>query len=108
MNILPSGQLRTRIELRHSTETKSATGQSMLTWTSYATVWAAVEDTPNPEQTGEKQIKSLSQSKITIRYIDGLLVTDRVIYDGATYGIVTSPAHDPLKRQWQFTIKLIL
>ena len=80
-------------------------GQELAVWTNLATVWGDVRGLNVDESTGEKQEKVIAQYEITMRYYAGLLHTDRIIHDGQTLAITSSPVEDGKKRQWVFQAK---
>ena len=82
-----AGQLRHQIQLQNGTSVQDSLGQSMPTFTTYATVWAKVEPLRGAEVERGKQIFAECDYKVTIRYRDGVKVTDRVVFGSQTFEI---------------------
>lgn len=85
----PIGELRHRVSLQSPTDTIDAYGQEIRTWSTYATVWARVEQTPGSEtQAGQSQL-ALSPHRITIRYRTDVMPTHRLVYGSITLELVS-------------------
>jgi len=73
------GRLRHRIELQTAVRTKSSAGDDSTYWTTYATVWAAVEPITAKEQLKGDQVQSDNTHKIIIRYNGTVKPKSRVL-----------------------------
>lgn len=84
-----AGQRRHRAELQRATIVTDALKGRSETWSTYATVWAAKEETPQVV-TDEK---ATVQFVVTMLYRDDVAVQERVLIDGKTLKIlaVTNP-----------------
>lgn len=79
------GKLRHRIEIQEPTETRSASGQATVTWSTIATVWASVEPLRGREFFASKQIQAQVDTRIRIRYISGLTPKMRILWGTRVY-----------------------
>ena len=91
---LEPGSLRHRIELQHATATRNAYGEPIEAFATYATVWAAVEPLSMRERVQAEQMKAQRTHKITIRYLSGVVVTDRVVFGSRTFEVVSFLNHE--------------
>ena len=82
-----AGDLDRRISIERFTSTVSDTGEPIETWANLATVWAKVD-----QQSGREffaTVQEVSERKVVfrIRWIEGLIVLDRVVCDGVMHDI---------------------
>lgn len=84
---LDAGDLWARITVEQPTTSRNDVGETSLAWSTYATVWADVEPLGGREAERYAETIGLSTHKVTIRYLDGLTSSMRVIYDGRTLEI---------------------
>lgn len=85
--MIRAGRMDRRIELQRATETRDAEAGVVRTWSTYATLPAAV--TPVSGSEGLKnQLPQASRTAIfLIRYRPGVLVTDRILFGGVPWDI---------------------
>lgn len=83
------GQLRERITVQQPVRTTSALGESLVTWSTYATRWASVEGVGSREalQYGQQQVEVTH--KVRMRYLDGLTATMRIQWRSRTLDVVS-------------------
>lgn len=88
---LQAGKLRHRIVIEQQTTTQGTMGGVIKAWTTFATVWAAIDP-----QWGKEEIKADKNTaetgvRILIRYLDGVNPSMRVRWarGAKTYDIVT-------------------
>lgn len=84
MNI---GRLRHRVQIQASTATPNAFGEPVVTWTTEATRWAAVEPYTGRELFMAKQVQADITTKITMRSYP-LLPTHRILLGERIYEIL--------------------
>lgn len=82
-----AGRLRHRLTLQSQTETRDAYGGSIITWSTEATVWGAIEPLSGREYFAQAQIQSEVAVRIVMRYRTGIDTTWRVKNDGLIYNI---------------------
>lgn len=87
MSGVAAGKLRHRVRIERQTTTLDSFGQQSTGWTLVATVWAAVEPLSAREMIAASQVQSSVTARITIRYMAGLLASDRIVFRGKTYNI---------------------
>ena len=63
-----AGRLKNRVQLQNYTEAQSSTGYPTKTWTTVATVWAAVEAIRGKESESAGELVSTQVTRIIIRY----------------------------------------
>jgi SPP1 family predicted phage head-tail adaptor len=93
MNI---GRMRQRIALQSATETTSADGQKVKTWSTYATVWGfAVPINASEIQTGEQPIVGTTWA-IEMRYRPTVTEAHRALISihGTTHTVYFSGVRD--------------
>ena len=90
------GQLNRKIVIERATNTPDDYGDSGLSWSTQATVWAKIEDAPSREvheYLEAKQIESRRVTLFTVRNtseVSDVTGKDRISYDGGTYDILTT------------------
>lgn len=86
---MEAGSLRHRITIQQRTDTQDGYGEPIPTWSTLATVWAAVEP-----QTGQEATIAMSQQsearlriRVRVRYRTDLSVLHRIVWQGRTFQI---------------------
>jgi SPP1 family predicted phage head-tail adaptor len=82
-----AGNLDTRIVLEHRDETDDEVGDPVPDWTQYAEVWAHIAPQSGSEALAEGQVHAQRLTRITIRYRNDVLPTDRILLAGVPYNI---------------------
>ncbi|MCB0190645.1 MAG: phage head closure protein [Anaerolineae bacterium] len=84
-----AGKLRHRVVIQQNTPTRDTDGAELESWSTVATVWAAVIPLSGREQfiNAEDQTVALSSTRIEMRYRSGLTTRMRVTWSGHTYDI---------------------
>jgi SPP1 family predicted phage head-tail adaptor len=85
--MLAAGKLDRRITLKAPVATQDAAGQSDLTWTDVATVWAQVLPLRGRELVTAQADVPQADLKIRIRWMAGVTEAMRVAYEGTDYGV---------------------
>lgn len=84
MSYLPEGGLLDRrITIQTPSDTLNALGEPVKSWTSYATVWAAIEPISGREFWAMQQVHSEVTVRIRIRYLSGVLPKMRISSGGS-------------------------
>lgn len=98
--MMRAGRLRHRLNLQQQVETQDSLGGAIITWTTTATVWGAVEALSGSEAFIADQVQSALQVRVIVRYgsvISGIDSTWRVVdaNTGRKYDIkgVVLPEH---------------
>lgn len=84
---LDFGSLDERITIEEPAETQNSVGETVLTWSTYATTWAKVESLSGREIERYAEVVGFTGHKVTIRYRAGVTTSMRVVYDGRTLEI---------------------
>jgi len=82
--MIDAGELTERITIEQPTESRNAVGEPILSWSTFATVWAKVESLSGREAERYGEIVGFSGHKVTIRALPGVSTTMRVIYRNRT------------------------
>lgn len=77
---LPPGKMWTRITIEQATTTQNEVGESVLAWTTFATVWAAVDSLSARETERFAETVGFMTHRIKIRYLSGLTSAMRIVY----------------------------
>lgn len=93
-----AGQFTKRVTLQSPTTVVDPMGGTSQSFTSYATVWAAVD--PQPFIVGSEKAEVLTL--VTVRYRDDILPRHRVVSEGTTYEILA--IIDPQQEHRQLTL----
>jgi SPP1 family predicted phage head-tail adaptor len=84
-----AGKLRRRLEIQQAIETQGATGEMAVTWATFATVWGAVEPLRGREFWAAKEQQAMVDTRIRIRYLDGVTPKMEVL-DGTRRYLITA------------------
>lgn len=84
------GQFDRRICIEAPSTSRGASGQELLTWSTFAECWASVEypGTRTDEQVVADQEVSITSVIFRIRYRDGLNQKMRILYNSNYYDIL--------------------
>jgi SPP1 family predicted phage head-tail adaptor len=88
---MQAGLLDRIVELQTYTSTQDASGQPIETWTLLAKVYADVRPMPARERystAGADRKIGVWAATVIIRWIDGLTMRNRIIYDNKTWDVV--------------------
>ena len=83
-----AGELRHEVAIQAATETRDAVGQVVQTWSTAATVRAAIWPLRGDELYRARQIHPEADSRIRIRYYSGLTTAYRLLYGSRTMNIL--------------------
>lgn len=82
---LAAGKLRHRIKIQEPKESRTDTGDVLITWKDVAEVWASVEPLSVREFIAGQAMKSQVTARIVVRYRPGLTAQMRILYRGKIY-----------------------
>lgn len=83
-----AGRLRHRLTIQQRNETQGATGEVVLTWTTYATVWGAVEPVSGRELLAGDRVAAEASVRVLVRYLSGVTTRHRVLFGSRLLEIV--------------------
>ena len=66
--MIDPGQMRHPVSFRHYSESRSASGALIRTWSTYMTSWAHIRTLSGFERTAAQQVGARLECEITIRY----------------------------------------
>lgn len=82
-----AGRLRHRLALQSQTETRDAYGAAVISWTTQATVWGAIEPLSGKEFFAQQQSQNDISVRIVMRYNGDIDETWRIVSGGKYYAI---------------------
>lgn len=83
-----AGNLDRRITIEQATETQNAVGEPIVTWSTFATLWASKRDVTGREPFTSQERYAEVDTIFKIRWIDDLSAKMRISYDGRYYDII--------------------
>jgi SPP1 family predicted phage head-tail adaptor len=83
------GDLNKRITLQKLITTTNERGFEIETWEDFKTVWAAISNLHGREYYAAAVVQAENTVKFTIRYIEGLDTTMRILFQGRQYNITS-------------------
>jgi SPP1 family predicted phage head-tail adaptor len=84
---LDAGKLRHRVTIQRLLRYIDTAGDTVEGWVEFATVWAAVEPLSAREFIGSQAMQSQISLRVTIRYLDGVAATMRLLHGSRVYVI---------------------
>lgn len=88
MRVVSIGSMDRRITIQKLFQGVGSTyGEPTETWVDWSTCWAAVEELTGRELAEARQISAEITTKFTIRWVDRLSPTMRIVYSGQTFDI---------------------
>ena len=85
--MINAGELTERITIESPTKAQNDVGETTLTWSTYATVWAKVESLAGREAERYAEVVGFSGHKVTMRPLSGFTSAMRIIYRNRTLEI---------------------
>ena len=76
-----------RITLQVKTTTQNDYGEPIVTWTTYARIWAEKKDMKGLEKFIAQQVRAEIDTRFVIRYRDDVSLTDRLTFESRDYDI---------------------
>jgi hypothetical protein len=96
--MINAGNLRERVTVQQATESRNGIGETVLSWATFATVWASVEGVSAREALTAGQNEVSITHKVQMRYLTGLTQRMRLQWRGRTLEIVSLLEHDNRSR----------
>lgn len=84
-----AGRLRHRVTIETPSGSASAFGEVAQSWSTVATVWAAVEPTSSRERVENEQTKTFTTHRIHMRYRSDVSTAERLTFDSRTLNILS-------------------
>jgi SPP1 family predicted phage head-tail adaptor len=84
---LPAGDMWTRVTIEAPTPTANEVGEPVLAWSTFATVWAAVDSLSARETERFAETVGFMTHRVRIRYLAGLTGAMRIVYRDRTLEI---------------------
>jgi SPP1 family predicted phage head-tail adaptor len=86
---MEAGSLRHRITIQQRTDTQDSYGEPIPAWTTFATVWAAVEPQSGQEATiaMSQQQEARLRVRVRVRYRTGISTLMRIAWQGRLFQI---------------------
>lgn len=86
---MQAGRLDRRVELQHRVLTRNTTtGEEVVTYVTYASVWAGKRDMRGREFYAAQQVNSDVTTAWQIRHRADVVATDVLVHEGLQYNIV--------------------
>jgi SPP1 family predicted phage head-tail adaptor len=82
------GKLRHRLIIQKVAETQDTSGGIVSTWTTFARVWGSIEPLRGREFFAAREKQSRIDTRIRIRYLEGINPKMRIIWEDHTYEIL--------------------
>lgn len=98
---MEAGRLNQQIVIQSPTTTQNAIGEPVTTWVEVATVWAAIEDMTGREFQAAQAAQNGVETRIRVRWRDGLTPTMRALAGGRIYDIQAVLDRDGRKTELQ-------
>lgn len=98
------GQLDRRISIKRAVVSKDDYGAAVVTWTTFATVWANMQDAllSRAESVTQGALKqAVNQTRFRFRYLADLDSSMRIEHNDVVYNIVGGPAEIGDRRMYQ-------
>jgi len=86
---MKAGQLKHRIVIEQQTQTKNAIDEIILTWSTFCTVWAAIEPATGQTYYAANQLEAKVDGRVRMRYHDDLDPTMRIRFGDRILNIVS-------------------
>jgi SPP1 family predicted phage head-tail adaptor len=84
-----AGDLKHQIIIQVAQKSKNSMGEFVDTWSTWATVWAAIEPASGKNYYAAKQLNAEVDGVCRIRYRTGVLPTMRILYGSRVLRIVS-------------------
>ena len=96
---LSPGKMWTRVTIQQPSPTANEVGEPVLTWSTFATVWADVRPLSSREVERYAQAVGFMSHRVAIRYLNGLTSAMRIVYRNRILEIGEITEHDRLDYQ---------
>ena len=96
-----AGRLRQRVQIKTPVEARNAYGERITTWSTLATVWAAVEPIRGREFFEAETVQAEITHRVILRYYPGIVPRYRVVFEGRVLEIQAVINVDERSRELQ-------
>lgn len=103
-----AGALRNRVVIQSKTVTPNSFGEEVISWSTVATLWAAIEPLQGREYLEGAAAGAEVTTKITVRYYPNLKPEMRATWGSHTYDILSVIEFRENKREIQLMCKEVL
>lgn len=80
-----AGKLRRTLTIQEASEARDSTGSVVTTWATFATVHGSVEPLRGREFWSAKELQAQVDTRIRIRYLEGVTPKMQIVDNGTTY-----------------------
>jgi SPP1 family predicted phage head-tail adaptor len=87
--MIDPGKLRERVTVQQASGSRNSLGETVLSWSDFATVWASVEGVSAREALAAGQQDTTITHRVRLRYLPGLTQRDRFSWGSRTLNIVS-------------------
>ncbi len=87
--MINAGNLRERVTVQQATESRNGIGETVLSWATFATVWASVGGVSAREALAAGQQDVTITHRVRIRYLSGMTQNMRFLWRGRVLQIVS-------------------
>ena len=94
-----AGQLRHRVTIQQAARVADGAGGATVTWSTFATRWAAVEPLNSDERLRADALETPITHRVRLRWLDGVRPDFRVSHDGRVLEIVGHTNTDERDRE---------
>ena len=92
--MIDAGRLRERVTVQSASGSTNNLGETVLTWSNFATVWASVEGVSAREALAAGQQDVSLTHKVRLRYLTGLTQSMRFRWRNRTLDIISLLEHN--------------
>ncbi|MHC1749469.1 MAG: phage head closure protein [Cellulosilyticaceae bacterium] len=101
------GKLNKRITIQRDSQIVNDEGYSVVEWKDITTIWASIKNLHGTEFFQAQQANSRATCKFTIRYIQELDTSMRIVYNGSNYNILYIDNIDEANRYLEILAEVI-
>lgn len=88
------GRMHDRITIQSPTESYSPSGETTLSWSTFAEVWASVDGLSSRDIMQAQQANVIASHRVRIRHMDGVTHLQRVVWRGKTMEVASVTDRD--------------
>jgi SPP1 family predicted phage head-tail adaptor len=92
--MIQAGELRERVTVQQSSESRNPLGESLQTWSTIAEVWASVQGVTARELLLAGQQQTEISHRVRLRFLTGLNQQMRLAWRGRTLEIISILEHE--------------
>lgn len=103
-----TGTLNSRVVVEQQSTTQDALGQPVLTWSTFATLWANIKHTSGIETIKADALTTVTKVSIQVRYRTDIKAAMRVVHGTDVYNIVSVLPDKEAKNFTNLVCELVL